>query len=331
MVRPPAESLTGSMAFDGTNSADDSLFFAAWPEALAAADRTSGLKATYAREVACFLDHCEQDHVVPTVEEAKRYLAGEPAATTRREALRWLFRESRAAAAKVAANAQAERSPSAPAPAAAKSRSLPSIGRQDLGGPDWERDLVVAIRRRGFLWRTETTYREWAGKFAIFLRPHSPYRATATDVAAFLSELAVVRRASPSTQKQALNALVFFLQEGLHRQLEKIDFQRARPKRRMPVVLSREECERLFAALDGTARLMAELAYGAGLRLMELLRLRVQDLDLERGRLLVRGGKGDKDRVTVLPTRLQGWKTWETRKTWKAGEMGARGGRQHPD
>jgi integron integrase len=102
-----------------------------------------------------------------------------------------------------------------------------------------------------------------------------------------------------------LNALVFFLQEGLHRKLAPIEFNRARPRQRMPVVLSRDECERLFDKLDGSARLMAELAYGAGLRLMELLRLRVQDLDLARARLLVRGGKGDKDRVTVLPGRLQ--------------------------
>jgi integron integrase len=282
------------------------MIFAGWQEVLAASALTTGLKAAHVREVARFLGHCERGHLVPTVEVAKRYLADEPAAaTSARDALRWLFRASRSAAASGEVKARAEPAGTEPAAASAKSHPLPSIGRQDLGGPDWERALIVAIRRRGFLWRTETTYREWAGRFAKFLLPHSPYRATAKEVAAFLTELAVVRRASPSTQKQALNALVFFLQEGLHRQLEEVDFQRARPKRRMPVVLSHEECERLFAALDGTARLMAELAYGAGLRLMELLRLRVQDLDLERGRLMVRGGKGDKDRVTVLPTRLQ--------------------------
>jgi integron integrase len=102
-----------------------------------------------------------------------------------------------------------------------------------------------------------------------------------------------------------LNALVFLMQDGLGRKLAPIEYERARPRRRMPVVLSREECQRLFGSLQGTSRLMAELAYGAGLRLMELLRLRVQDLDLERGRLMIRGGKGDKDRVTVLPTRLR--------------------------
>jgi integron integrase len=123
-------------------------------------------------------------------------------------------------------------------------------------------------------------------------------------VGAFLNELAVGQRASAATQKQALNALVFLMQEGLKRELGKIEFQRARPRERMPVVLTCEECGRLFGQLNGTTRLMTELAYGAGLRLMELLRLRVHHLDLDRGQLKVYGGKGDKDRITVLPGSL---------------------------
>ena len=182
----------------------------------------------------------------------------------------------------------------------------PALAALDQGGADWERDLIAAVRARGFLWRTEQTYREWAARFAEFLRPRSPYAAEAADVGAFLTELAVTRRASPSTQKQALNAVVFFLQEGLHRHLGKIAFRRAAPRERMPTVLSRQECRRLFAELEGTPRLMAELMYGSGLRLMELLRLRVQHLDMERGRIKVAGGKGDKDRVTVLPEALVG-------------------------
>ncbi len=182
---------------------------------------------------------------------------------------------------------------------------LPPAAAEDLGSSPWERDLVTAIRRNHFLWRTEGAYRSWAHRFARFVQPRTPYSATSDDVSSFLTQLAVRQRASPSTQKQALNALVFFMQEALHRQLSLLDFKRSHPRQRMPVVLSREECARLFAALEGTARLMAELAYGAGLRLTELLRLRVQDLDLARARVLVRGGKGDRDRVSVLATRLQ--------------------------
>ncbi len=177
---------------------------------------------------------------------------------------------------------------------------------EDLGGADWERDLVRAIRVAGFLWRTEETYRNWAKKFAEFLRPRSPYAAEAEDVAGFLSMLAVRQRASASTQKQALNALVFFIQEALKRQLGEMRFKRAAARRRVPTVLSREECARLFDGMEGAGRLMAELAYGSGLRLMELLRLRVHHLDLDRQRLIVAAGKGDRDRVTVLPEALVG-------------------------
>ena len=184
--------------------------------------------------------------------------------------------------------------------------SVPPAAARDLGGADWERDLIAAVRARGFLWRTEQTYREWAARFAEYLRPHSPYAATADDIGGFLSMLATQQRAMPSTQKQALNALVFLLQEALHRQLGEIAFRRAAPRQRMPTVLSREECQKLFGQLEGTVRLMAELMYGSGLRLMELLRLRVHHLDLARQRLKVSGGKGDKDRVTVLPAALVG-------------------------
>jgi integron integrase len=125
------------------------------------------------------------------------------------------------------------------------------------------------------------------------------------DIKGFLSELAVKGRVSKSTQKQALNALVFLFREGLGREAGDLKgFQMSRRGPRVPTVLSSKECGRLFEAMEGTARLMAELMYGSGLRLMELLRLRVKDVDLERGQVIVRAGKGDKDRVTVLPEVL---------------------------
>ncbi len=155
------------------------------------------------------------------------------------------------------------------------------------------------------MWRTEETYREWAVRFAEFLTPRTPYVAEGKDVADFLSSLAVSQRASQSTQKQALNALVFFMQEGLHRELGEFEFQRAQRGQKIPTVLSQEECVQLFAGLAGTPRLMAEVMYGGGLRLMELLRLRIHHLDLARGRIQVFAGKGDKDRITMLPDRLK--------------------------
>jgi integron integrase len=169
----------------------------------------------------------------------------------------------------------------------------------------WEAALIRTARARGLLWRTEETYRAWAWRFAEFLGERGPEVATRGDVEAFLEGLAVRARASASTQRQALNALVFLLRDTLGGELGELRFYRSARGRSAPMVLSREECRRLFAAMEGTPRLMAELAYGAGLRLMELLRLRVHHLDLERGQLKVFSGKGDKDRLTVLPGSLR--------------------------
>ena len=144
----------------------------------------------------------------------------------------------------------------------------------------------------------------WAVRFAKFIEPRKPWVADGSDVQAFLSDLAVQSRASASTQKQALNALVFLMQEALQVSLGDMSFKRASSRRAVPMVLSREETKRLLAELSGTPRLMAELAYGSGLRLMELLRLRVHHLDLERRQLKVFAGKGNKDRLTVVPESL---------------------------
>ncbi|MCB1104607.1 MAG: integron integrase [Cephaloticoccus sp.] len=181
----------------------------------------------------------------------------------------------------------------------------PPLAKDDLGSSDWERALVAAIRTKGLLWRTEQTYRSWAARFASFLAPDTPWKARGGEVQDFLSKLAVESRASASGQKQALNALVFLMQEALHIDLGDMQFKRARPRRKIPVVLSRAEIGRLLSAMPADYRLMAELMYGSGLRLMELLRLRVHHLDLERGQLQVYAGKGDKDRITVLPESLR--------------------------
>jgi Phage integrase, N-terminal SAM-like domain len=149
----------------------------------------------------------------------------------------------------------------------------PPPAAQDLGGPGWEQALVQALRARGLLFRTEETYRAWAMRFAKFIEPKSPYAASGEEVGAFLTDLAVHNRASPSSQRQALNALVFLMEKSLGRELGQMDFKRAAPKTRVPIVLTPEECQRVFNQLEGTTRLMAELMYGSGIRLMELLRL----------------------------------------------------------
>ncbi len=147
----------------------------------------------------------------------------------------------------------------------------------------------------------------WARRFAEWLerRGQSVPAAGEIELRDFLSDLATRQRAAVATQRQALNAVVFLVREALGKPLADFgDFTKARPVERMPVVLSRGECGRLMSALEATPRLMAELMYGSGVRLMELLRLRVKDVDLERRQLVIRAGKGGKDRVTVLPDVL---------------------------
>lgn len=294
----------------------EAVSFPAWKSALASTGWPEAKQTEYRREILAFLHLCKVRRAPATIMLVKEYLAerARQGPNAARVPLLWFFQEAKRAAVGPAAPRRAEMAGVKPAPQAALVKppvravaraSEPPQAAEDQGGADWERDLIKAARSKGLLWRSEETYRGWAARFARFLAPRSPYAAEAGDVAAFLTELAVTRRASPSTQKQALNALVFLMHEGLHRQLGEIDFRRASPQRRMPTVLSREECRRLFAELEGTERLMAELAYGAGLRLMELLRLRVHHLDLARGCLVVHGGKGDKDRVTVLPESLR--------------------------
>lgn len=161
--------------------------------------------------------------------------------------------------------------------------------------------------------RTEETYWQWIVRFLRFHKragtgPEAwrhPREMGATEVAAYLSDLATRLRVAPATQNQALNALVFLYGEVLHQPLGEIgDFARVARARRIPEVLSREETARVLAALEPDYALPLQLLYGSGLRLMELLRLRIKDLDLARRQIAVRDGKGAKDRVTMVPEAL---------------------------
>ena len=277
------------------------LHFANWREALRHTTLSHLVRRDYEISIIEFLRFCRETHSPATITLARLYLDARTQAEAERQALRWFFQTgrkweqlSRTETPLASSRSSEERSTSQPPPQAA----------DDLGGAHWERDLIKACRERGFLWRTEKTYREWSARFVAALVNKSAYAATADDVAGFLSRLATEKRASRATQRQALNALVFLIEEALHRSLGDIPFKRAEARRRVPMVLSVEECSRLFDAMEGTSKLMAELMYGAGLRLMELLRLRIHHVDLARGQLKVFAGKGDKDRLTVLPQRL---------------------------
>lgn len=160
------------------------------------------------------------------------------------------------------------------------------------------------IRINQFSYSTEKTYISWIYRFIIFHHKKHPRDMGAKEVAEFLSYLAVERKVSASTQNQALNALAFLYKKVLKIPLDSMEFKPARIGKRLPVVLSREEAIIVLSKLQGEYHLMASILYGGGLRLTECLNLRVKDIDFELNEIVVRGGKGDNDRRTVLPSSL---------------------------
>lgn len=167
-------------------------------------------------------------------------------------------------------------------------------------------DLVRGkIRLKHYSIRTEQAYVDWIKRFILHFDKRHPRELGAAEVEAFLTHLAVAGRVAASTQNQAKSALLFLYKEVLGTELPWLDnVERAKAPKRLPVVLTRAEVQALLTRLEGTHWLMASLLYGAGLRLMECLRLRVQDVDFTRKEILVRDGKGFKDRVTMLPAAL---------------------------
>jgi integron integrase len=184
------------------------------------------------------------------------------------------------------------------------------------------------MRFHHYALRTEKAYLQWIRRFLVFCRDHPhltptlsppsegaerekrwkhPREMGAAEVAGFLAHLAVAGNVAASTQNQALNALVFLYGQVLQKPLGELgEFARVNRPARLPGVLTQEETQRVLAALKpGTTGLIIRLLYGTGMRLMECLRLRVKDIDFAGGRLVVREGKGDKDRVTMLPNRLK--------------------------
>ena len=158
------------------------------------------------------------------------------------------------------------------------------------------------IRRKHYSLRTESTYIDWIKRYILFHRKRHPAEMGAAEMEQFLNHLAVQKKVAASTQNQALSALVFLYREVLRKDFEWMEnLERAKKPARLPIVLTEFEVHKVLAHLDGQLWLMASLLYGAGLRLMECVRMRVKDIDFEYRQITVRDGKGNKDRVTMLP------------------------------
>ena len=166
-------------------------------------------------------------------------------------------------------------------------------------------DLRIAIRRKNYSIRTEKSYTDWVGRLFRFISPVSPTDVDQQNIVAFLEYLAVHRGLSPSTQSLALNAISFYIKQVLNREIGDISsFIRAKPREKLPVILNPDEVSAVLDILNGVQWLVVSLLYGAGLRIMEAVRLRVQDIDFGYNQIIVRNGKGNKERVVPLPAKL---------------------------
>ena len=165
--------------------------------------------------------------------------------------------------------------------------------------------LRTALRVRHYSLRTEETYVQWVRRYVTFHGRRHPADLGAAEVTAFLSHLAVDRSVAPATQSQAKSALLFLYRDVLEQDLPWLDeIVKAKPRQRLPVTLTPSEVGNLLERMNGQTGLIASLLYGTGMRLLEGLRLRVKDVEFERREIIVRDGKGGKDRVTVLPENL---------------------------
>jgi len=160
------------------------------------------------------------------------------------------------------------------------------------------------IRTNHFSYSTEKTYVSWIYRYIAFHNKRHPNEMGGKEISEFLTNLAVERKVSASTQNQALNALVFLYKKVLKIPLDNFGFKPTRIGKRLPVVLGRDETQKLISNLEGEFHLMASILYGSGLRLSECLNLRVKDIDFNLKEITVRGGKGDNDRRAILPGLL---------------------------
>jgi integron integrase len=173
-----------------------------------------------------------------------------------------------------------------------------------MGQSPFMSQVREAIRVRHYSIRTEQAYTKWIKNFILFSDKKHPKDLGAAEIGRFLTYLACERHVAPATQNQALNALVFLYEKVLEQNIGDIPLVRAKRNPKVPVVLTREEVALIMKHLSGKHWLMVALLYGTGMRLLECVRLRVKDVDFHHKVLVVRNGKGAKDRVTVLPEEL---------------------------
>lgn len=292
---------------------NDAFWLGDWDEKLEASGIPAPEKRAFRQVIIWYLSWCKRHKTLTSVATMKRFLEEAKHARSPREeqfqswraALLWFYREA------------TERGEDRPPPSLDGNREDPGYGPpyppaerseyRDMLAMitcPWDRAFAERLRLRGHLLRTEQTYRHWLRRYVRWLGGTEEDRATPESLRDYLSELVTVHDVAPSTQRQALNALVCFFREVLGQDnLHLDDLKRARSRTSLPVVLTKEEINALLEELAGQDRLMAMIAYGGGLRLTELIRLRVKDVDPKRQQVSVRSGKGNKDRMVPMGMR----------------------------
>ena len=320
--------LFGDKGAGQTESEVQAVDVSQWPQWLAQAPLPDRQKQSVEITVRWYLSFCRRGRGGISHESARDFIAW--AQQTKRpqpwqverwkEAIRWLFRAAKAARGASAPGKTGE--PSAPAAKHGLSGPDPGAVTQAADGegcvresqaqqrpgdgrgrpmPAWKSAFLTTVRRRHYSYRTEQSYAVWLERFARFCRTDDLGSRGPEDIKRFLDALALDKRLSASSQRQALNAVVFLLREVFGQELGDFsDYRRAKMRPHAPTWLTRPEMQRLLEHLEGRWGLMTRVAFGGGLRLMELLRLRVKDVDLEQEILTVRSGKGDRDRLVPL-------------------------------
>jgi integron integrase len=316
------------------------IHFPRWLEVLDATNLSSELRESFKVTLRWYLAWCSRQSLACSVESARNFIEWAEAEkkpslwmTERwKEAIRWFFVTAKAQARACQTKCDASSGTSADKEiqdqfrSSAWTHSLPpgsgQLRRPAISGGSYESfndtdaerieavneaeaSILKLMRRRGMALKTERTYLRWYRDFMGRSGIRGGAMIQAEDIKSYLDYLAMERSVVSSTQKQALNALVFVAQQAFGLELGEIgEFVKTKNRKRIPVVMNKEETRRFFAQLKGEKILMAQLQYAAGLRVSELMRLRVQDLDLARNQVVVRCGKGGKDRVAPLSQKL---------------------------
>ncbi len=294
------------------------LHFPRWAEVLKSSELPEQTQGNFQVTIRWYLSWCQRNSMMCSVDSAREFIDWAQAEKSAndwmverwKEAIRWFFQTGKAQG----AQALAKDTASSGQGNLAKRSYSPGKHYESLNETDAERveartegegAILELMRRRGMALKTERHYLLWYRDFLRQTGLKSGEPMEASRIKDFLSYLAMERSVASSTQRGALNALVFIAEQVFKMELGDIgDFVRSKNRKRIPVVMSKEETRAFFAQLKGEKLLMAKLQYAAGLRVSELMRLRVQDLDLKRNQVVVRCGKGGKDRIAPLSEKL---------------------------